>query len=57
MDLQFQHKEYFWLLAAVVILFALFLSLLYWKKRVTKRIGDEKLVKALIADYSPKSLL
>jgi len=54
LGLHFQHKEYFWLLIAVIILIAFFLSLLYWKKRVTKRIGDEKLVKALTSDYSSK---
>ncbi|MEO5946634.1 MAG: VWA domain-containing protein [Chitinophagaceae bacterium] len=57
MGLHFQYKEYFWLLIAVVILVSLFLSLFYWKKRVTKRIGDKKLVKALTADYSSKKFL
>ncbi len=57
LGLQFQHKEYFWLVVAVVMLVALFLSLLYWKKRMVKRIGDEKLVKALITDYSYKKFL
>ena len=32
----------------------LFLGLSQWKKKVTKRIGDEGLVKALISNYSSK---
>jgi len=49
---QFQHKEFIWLLTGIVVLAALFAGLLYWKKKVTGRIGDEKLVKALISNYS-----
>lgn len=54
LGLQFQHKEYLWLLLAVLLLAILFVSMLLWKKKVKKRIGDEKLVDALITDYSPK---
>jgi len=36
-----------------LILLLLFLSVLQWKKKVSKRIGDEKLVRALISNYSP----
>ena len=32
----------------------LFVALLRWKKKITKRIGDAKLVKALISNYSSK---
>ncbi len=49
---QFQHKEFVWLFAGIAILLLLFLALLQWKKKVTKRIGDENLVKALISNYS-----
>lgn len=31
----------------------LFLVLLQWKKKITKRIGDERLVKGLTRDFSP----
>ena len=53
LNLQFQHKEYSSLLTALVFLVLLFISLLLWKKRTSKRIGDPKLVQALIIDYSP----
>lgn len=54
LGLQIQHKEYLWLLLAVMILVFLFVSMLQWKKRVKKRIGDEKLVDALITDYASR---
>ncbi len=57
MNLHFQHKDYLWLLIGAVVLAALFTGLLYWKKKVKKRIGDEKLVNALIADYSSAKFL
>ncbi len=52
MSFQFQHKEYSWLFAGIIILVLLFLGLLQWKKKVSLRIGDENLVKALISNYS-----
>lgn len=52
MSFQFQHKEYSWLFAVIIILVLLFFGLLQWKKKVSKRIGDENLVKALIINYS-----
>lgn len=52
MSFQFQHKEFIWLFAALVLLVGLFFLLLQWKKKTTKRIGDEKLVKALISNFS-----
>lgn len=42
-----------WLFFAIAILAVLFAGLLIWKKTVSKRIGDPRLVKALIASYSP----
>lgn len=53
MRLQFQYPEYFWLLAATPIFILLFYFLLNWKNKTIKRIGDEKLVKQLISNYSP----
>ncbi len=50
--IQFQYKEFVWLFAVIAILILLFLDLLRWKKKVIKRIGDKKLVLALISDYS-----
>ncbi len=54
MAFQFQHKEFIFLFAGIAILALLFIGLLRWKKKVTKRIGDKNLVKALISNYSPK---
>jgi Ca-activated chloride channel homolog len=51
---QFQYKEFVWLFLAIAIITILFVALLRWKKKVSKRIGDVKLVKALISNYSSK---
>lgn len=53
MPFQFQHKEYTILFAGLVILALLLFVFLQWKKKVRKRIGDEKLVKALTGYSSP----
>ncbi|MEO6949640.1 MAG: VWA domain-containing protein [Ginsengibacter sp.] len=52
--LHFQHIEF--LLAFVFLLFIIgfYYSLIRWKKKSTKKIGDPQLVKELIKDYSPK---
>jgi Ca-activated chloride channel family protein len=52
--LAFQHKEYIWLFAGLIILLIFFIGILQWKKRVKKRIGDERLVDLLIRNYSSK---
>lgn len=51
--LRFQHIEYLSGLILIPALILLFLSLLSWKKARIKQIGDEKLVKELISDFSP----
>jgi Ca-activated chloride channel family protein len=51
---QFEYSFYFWLLCAIPVFILLFLWLLRWKKITVKRIGDARLVKNLIRDYSPK---
>jgi Ca-activated chloride channel family protein len=53
-NIQFQYKEFSWLFFAILFFLLLFILLLNWKKRIIKRIGDEKLVKALITGYSQK---
>lgn len=52
--LHFQYLEYFLTLAAIPLLIIAFVSVIRWKKRVTKKIGDPALVKALIAEFSVK---
>ena len=54
MNFQFQYKEFVWLFLAIAVITVLFVALLRWKKKVTKKIGDEKLVKALISNFSSK---
>jgi len=52
MGYQFLHKEYIWLLGALVVFGLLFFLLWRWKKQVVQRIGDAHLVKALTGNYS-----
>lgn len=55
--LQFEHKEFIWLFAAIAVFVLLFILLVWWKKRTGKKIGDIKLVKALITNYSANRFL
>ena len=57
MNFRFQHIEYLIALAAVPLVVVLYFQLLYWKKNTIKKIGDQNLVKALIANYSPVNFL
>jgi len=50
---RFFHKEFVWLFAGILVSTLLFLLILSWKKKVVKRIGDKKFVKALMSSYSP----
>ena len=49
----FGNKELLLLLVPLFLLLLAFLSNLIWKKKVRKRMGDEKLVRALSPGYSP----
>lgn len=51
--LQFQHIEYLIGLAAVPLMVLLYLFVIRWKRRTTKKIGDPALVAQLIQQYSP----
>lgn len=55
--IRFQHIEYLIGLAVLPLVVLLYLWVLRWKKKTVKKIGDEKLVKHLISNYSPKSFL
>lgn len=57
MNYRFQHIENLIALATIPLIVALYFQLLYWKKNTVKKIGDEKLVQALIANYSPANFL
>jgi len=53
-NLQFQYKEFTALFLAIPFFILLFIFVLIWKKKTIKRIGDEKLVRSLISNYSQK---
>jgi tetratricopeptide (TPR) repeat protein len=51
---RFQHTEYLLALAALPVLVLLYFIALRWKKKTIKKIGDERLVKEMIKNYSPQ---
>ena len=51
---KFQYNEYLFALAAIPVLALLYLFALRWKKKTIKKIGDERLVKEMIKNYSPR---
>jgi tetratricopeptide (TPR) repeat protein len=50
--MRFQYKEYLLTLAVIPILVLLYFIVLRWKKKTIKKIGDERLVKEMIKNYS-----
>lgn len=54
MGFQFQYKAFLPLFACIIILVLFYLALLFWKKQVRKRMGDERLVTILTAEYSSR---
>lgn len=52
MMLHFRHPEYFISLAAILIIILLYVWLIQWKKRATKKIGDTSLVKQITKNFS-----
>lgn len=57
LNYRFQHIEYLIALAIIPLLVVLYFQLLYWKKNTIKKIGDQRLVQALIVNYSPTNFL
>jgi len=55
--IQFQHPEYLFALAAILLMVILYLLVIQWKKNTAKKIGDPLLVKQLMQDYSPFKFL
>src|SRR5687768_6511297 len=53
MDFQFQYRDFILLFAVILFFVLLFAGVLYWKKKVRKRMGDPKQVKHLVSGYSP----
>jgi Ca-activated chloride channel family protein len=54
---QFQHKEFIWLFLLIPVIILLFIRLIVWKKKAIRRIGDVRLVKALISNHSPSRFI
>lgn len=52
--LRFQHTEYLWALALLLVLLGAFLFVSWWKRRSIRRIGDPALVEKLFTGYSRK---
>ena len=52
--LHFQYIEFLLAFVFLFLIIGFFYSLIRWKKKSTKKIGDPALVKELIKDYSPK---
>ena len=57
MDIQYQHPEFILALLALPFAALLFWYVLQWKKAVTKKVGDEKLVNQLTVKHSPRNYL
>ncbi|THU41588.1 VWA domain-containing protein [Niastella caeni] len=57
MAYRFQHTEYLIALATIPLLVVLYFQLMYWKKNTIRKIGDQRLVQALIVNYSPTNFL
>lgn len=55
MNWQFQYREFVWFFITIAILAVLFLLLLKWKKDTLKKIGDPKLVRLLISNFSSRN--
>lgn len=51
--LQFETIQFLFAFIAVLVLLALFIGLIYWKRWVRRKLGDERLVKQLLRNYSP----
>ncbi len=50
--LRFQHSEYLWALALLLVLQLAFISVSWWKRRSIRRLGDPALVEQLFQGYS-----
>jgi len=49
--LEFQHINYLYALGALPLLVLLFISMLYWRKKKLRKLGDEKLVNEQILGF------
>jgi Ca-activated chloride channel family protein len=54
LNFQFQYPEFLWLFTAIAIFILLFFLLLRWKERTIRKIGEKRLVKQLIKNFSSR---
>lgn len=54
MNFQFQYEKFLWGLGAIAFFILLYFLLLRWKRVTIKKIGDQRLVKKLIKNFSPR---
>lgn len=52
MMLRFQHSEYLWALALLLVLQLAFISITWWKRSSIRKLGDPVLVEKLFTGYS-----
>jgi Ca-activated chloride channel family protein len=57
LNFQFQYTELLWLFIALAVFVFLFFLLLRWKRKTVRKIGDKKLVKQLIKNFSSRLFL
>lgn len=52
MGFQFQYQQFVWLFGGIVLLLLLFAGLQHWKKRSIKAMGEPRLVRSLMHNFS-----
>jgi len=57
LNFRFEHSEYLLPLALIPVMIFLFTVVIKWKNTTLKKIGNEKLVKLLILNYSRRNFL
>lgn len=53
MNLQFQYPEALWALLGIPVFLLFYFSYILWRRWITKKMGDPKLVKELYKNHSP----
>lgn len=50
---RFQESDYLYALAVIPLLVALFVSIIYWRRKKVKKLGDERLVESQLLGFIP----
>lgn len=56
-ELHFQYRSFAWLFLGLLLIAALFVYIVYWKKKTGERIGDPSMVNKMIRYYSANKFL